>query len=592
MNIPRPEYPRPRLVRDKWINLNGEWQFEIDHTDTGVERKFWERDDFNSKIIVPFVPESKLSGIEYVDFMPAVWYKRTFSVPEEWKNGRVILHFGAVDYKCEVWINGKSLGLDPGGYKNFAYDGALRGINGKTVGCHIGGYTPFEYDITSKLVDGDNTVVVYAADDTRNRLQPSGKQSDRYYNYGCLYTRCTGIWQTVWLEYVPKTYVQKLKLTPDVDNKKLDVVLSLNERYEGTVKVKALYDGRVVSYKEIKNAAKYSEFSLPIEEMHLWFPDSPELYDLEIEVGEDTVKSYFGMRKVAIKGYAIEINDKPIYQRLVLDQGYYPDGIYTAPTDEDLKRDIELSKKVGFNGARLHMKVFEPRLSYWTDKLGYLLWGEYPNWGLDEGDPAAMLSMLPEWLEAVERDYNSPAIIGWCPFNETRVSRKAQTFITVYNVTRAIDPMRPIIDSSGYVHAKTDIYDVHNYEQDPEKFKATFMPLITGEGEVFVNHRGHEFYEGQPYFVSEFGGTHWDIDADGTVGWGYGKAPEDIEEVYRRFEGLVTTLLENPKMCAFCYTQLTDVMQEKNGIYSFDRREKFDAERLYKIMTKKAAIEK
>ncbi len=568
-SIPRPEYPRPRLVRDEWMNLNGKWQFEIDHSDTGNERKFWERTDFNSEIIVPFVPECKLSGLEYVDFMKAVWYRRTFEIPDSWKSGRVLIHFGAVDYRSQVWINGK------------------------LVGKHTGGYTPFEFDITDSLTDGENSVVVYAFDDTRDRLQPTGKQCMRYYNFAADYTRCTGIWQTVWLEYVPDVYVAKVKLTPDVDNSKLFAVIGLNKCYDGKLTATASYKGEKVASVSVECGKGYAEFSLPIEHPHLWFPETPELYDLEISVGEDSVKTYFGMRKVAIKGYAIEINDRPIYQRLVLDQGYNPDGIYTAPTEEDIKKDIEMSMAVGFNGARVRMKVFEPAYSYWADHLGYLIWGEYPNWGLDVGDRAALLSMLPEWLEAVERDYNSPALIGWCPFNETQNNRLVPIFTTVYDVTRAIDPMRPIIDSSGWTHGdKTDIFDVHDYDQNPETFAERYKSLITGEGEVYCCFNDKSTYKGQPYFVSEFGGTHWDIDSDGSEGWGYGNAPKSIEEVYYRIEGFVNALLDNPKMCGFCYTQLTDVMQEKNGIYSYDRREKFDRERLYKLMTRRAAIEK
>lgn len=583
MNIPRPEYPRPRLVRadeSKWMNLNGEWQFAIDHGNSGYERKFYEEknsDVFDKKIIVPFVPESKLSGIEYVDFMAAVWYKKVITLPDGWcpKNGNIILHFGAVDYETTVWVNEQKAGY------------------------HRGGYTPFSLDISKLVKKGENTIALYARDDTRDPLQPTGKQVNySYFNSGCHYTRCTGIWQTVWMEYVPEVYVKALKLTPDVDNAKLDIRVTLNtytncDTSGESVTAKASFAGESVSEITAKITGKYADFSLPIENAKLWSLEEPNLYDLEIKVGDDVITSYFGMRKVAIKGYAIEINDKPVYQRLVLDQGYYPDGIYTAPTDDDLRKDVELSKKVGFNGARLHMKVFEPRLSYWADKLGYLLWAEYPNWGLDESNKAALLSMLPEWVEAVERDYNSPAIVGWCPFNETGERRRADIFEVVYDVTRAIDPMRPIIDTSGYTHSsKTDIYDVHDYDQNPESFKMRYVPLLTGEGEVYRNHPRSEWYGGQPYFVSEFGGTHWDIDQKpGDAGWGYGQAPKSMEEFYTRFEGLINVLLDHPKMCAFCYTQLTDVYQEKNGIYAFDRREKFDAEKLYKIMSRKAAIE-
>lgn len=556
-----------------WLNLNGVWEFAFDFGNSGRERKMWEAEKYSHEIVVPFAPESKLSGIEYVDFIPACWYRRSVTLPESWstENGRVLLHFGAVDYYAEVRVNGK------------------------LAGSHRGGYTPFVLDVTKLLTAGENIISVFAEDNGRSSLQPTGKQVYySYYNRGCHYTRSTGIWQTVWMEYVPSNYVRNLKLTPDIDNGKLDIVVSLEGDNSGVASVTAVasFAGEEVSSATAVVTGKEATFSLPIPDAKLWEPGAPNLYDLTVTAGEDVVSSYFGMRSVRINGYAIEINNKPVYQRLVLDQGYYEDGIYTAPTDEDLKRDIELSMAVGFNGARLHMKIFEPRFLYHADKMGYLVWGEFPNWGLDESNAASLLSVLPEWLTELERDYNHPSVVGWCPFNETGARRNKDVFRAVYNTTKAIDPMRPVIDSSGYVHVITDIYDVHDYDQNPESFRARYASLETGEGEVFRNNPKEEVYEGQPYFVSEFGGTYWNIDEDPSAAWGYGEAPKSMEEFYTRFEGLINALLDHPKMCAFCYTQLTDVFQEKNGIYAFDRRAKFDSEILRRVMTRKAAIEK
>lgn len=410
------------------------------------------------------------------------------------------------------------------------------------------------------------------------------------------------------MEYVPQSYVSRLKITPCIDggevsfgNVKMqvppyvDVTVTLEGKPSAvdSVTAKASFGGRAVATAAAKVCGKYAALRLYIPDPVLWNVGEPNLYDLEITAGADTVTSYFGMRDVRVNGYAIEINHKPVYQRLVLDQGYYPDGIYTAPTDDDLRRDVELSMAAGFNGARLHMKIFEPRLLYHADRLGYLLWGEFPNWGLDESNPAALLSILPEWICELERDYNHPAVIGWCPFNETGVRRNQEIFKVVYEATRQIDPMRPIIDSSGYVHVLTDIYDVHDYTQDPAELYRHHEALAKDGGPVWQNFPKDDApYKGQPYFVSEFGGTYWNIDENNDPAWGYGKAPETMEEFYTRFEGLTHVLLDNPKMCAYCYTQLTDVFQEKNGIYAFDRRVKFDLARLHEIQSHKAAIEK
>ena len=575
-SIPRGEYPRPQMVRDRWINLNGPWEFEMDHSKSGRARKLQEILHFSSQIIVPFCPESKLSGIEYKDFMAAVWYKREIIVPETWQDGRILLHFGAIDYNSEVWVNGTS------------------------VGTHRGGYTSFLFDITTMIRKGSNTITVCAEDDVRSGLQPAGKQSVKYHSYECSYTRTTGIWQTVWLEYVPWDYISSFKLIPDAENRCIHIEAKCIVSQKGyTFQAAASFDGKAMGISKAVMLGDKVRITLPLLDVYLWEPGIPNLYDLELSLYKDEacidlVKSYIGLRTISLDKYAFRINGKSIFQRLVLDQGYYPDGIYTAPSDEALKKDIEISIGLGFNGARLHEKIFEPRYLYWADKLGYLVWGEHANWGLDVTTAKGLERFLPEWLECLERDFNHPSIIGWCPFNETWDLPETGTRVNeevlkiVYKVTKMVDTTRPVIDSSGAYHFITDIYDVHDYEQDVDKFIKHHEPSKT-DGEFFDLQDHRQTYGGQPYFISEYGGIGWN--PDNKDGWGYGMQPTNEEEFISRYKGLTETLLNHPKMFGFCYTQLYDVEQEINGLYTYERRAKFNPEIIKSINNQKAAIE-
>ncbi|TCN01128.1 glycosyl hydrolase family 2 [Paenibacillus sp. BK033] len=580
LTIPRPEYPRPQWVRPDWINLNGQWQFEIDHGKSGKERGFQEPGfELSGTITVPFCPESRLSGVEYKDFMAAVWYKREITLPDEWANGgRILLHFGAVDYEAEVWVNGTA------------------------VGRHRGGYSSFSFDVTFAVSAGSNVITVYAVDDQRSGRQPRGKQCGGYFSSGCDYTRTTGIWQTVWLERVPETYLAGMKLVPDPDNACAHLELQLGGsgvQVGTTLAVNASYDGATAGSASGTVSGPSSRLTLPLSEVHLWEPGNPQLYDLEISLVRDgqtldTVRSYFGLRCVKLDGMAFRINGNSVFQRLVLDQGFYPDGVYTAPSDEDLRKDIEISMELGFNGARLHEKIFEPRFLYWADKLGYLVWGEHANWGLDITTSEGLAGFLPEWLEGMERDFNHPALIGWCPFNETwdkdGTKQNNEVLRIVYEVTKRMDPTRPVIDTSGNFHVVTDIFDVHDYDQNPETFKARYEPMKNG-GEVFNTFPKRQQYEGQPYFVSEYGGIWWNPEQKDEKSWGYGDRPVSEEAFIARYAGLTDTLLDHPKMFGFCYTQLYDVEQEVNGLYTYDRRAKFDPELIRRINSRKAAIE-
>ena len=576
--IPRNEYPRPQMVRDGWRNLNGTWQFQFDHGRSGRNRGVQNLQKLESTITVPFCPESKLSGVEYKDFIGAVWYKRSFCLAEEELKGRVLLHFEAVNYYCQIWVNGQELGI------------------------HRGGYTPFGYDISGKVKLGENTVVLYVENDVRDPLQPRGKQSEVYNSRGCDYTRNTGIWQTVWLEFVPETYIEKYRCIPDADNGSVSMqVFFAGDPCKGMLQAHVSYQGKTVGSACVQAGSNCVSFSVSLSERHYWEPGKPELYDValssQFENGAmDEVKGYFGLRSVSLGKNAVLINGKPVFQRLVLDQGYYSEGIYTAPSDEILRRDIELSMALGFNGARMHEKVFERRYLYWADKLGYLVWGEYGNWGLDVSRAEALKSYLEPWIDAVDRDFNSPALVCWCPFNETwdRDGRKQDGGVLsgVYYTTKAIDPTRPCIDSSGHYHVVTDIFDIHDYEQDVEVFRSHYAPMAEG-GKVYNNFPNRQHYGGEPYMVTEYGGILWSD--SGEKGWGYGNAPTTVEEFAQRYVGLTQVLLENPQICGFCYTQLYDVEQEKNGLYTYGRERKFSQEiygRLKNAMTARAAIEK
>jgi hypothetical protein len=338
---------------------------------------------------------------------------------------------------------------------------------------------------------------------------------------------------------------------------------------------------------------------LSLTDVSTWSTASPTLYDLNVSLqpaagDQDNVGSYFGMRSVSLSDRAILLNGKPVFQRLVLDQGFYPQGIYTAPDDDALKNDILISQGLGFNGARLHQKLFEPRFLYWADRLGYLVWDEFPNWGLDVSEPRALEVFLPQWLEAIERDYSHPSVVGWCPFNETQTDQDPGVLRGVYRATKAADRTRPVIDTSGYQHVETDIYDVHNYDQNPATFSAAYAALADG-GEPFRNRPDRDApYLGQPYFVSEYGGIWWNPGQADEVGWGYGGVsgrPVSPEQFIERYRALTDALLDHPRMCALCYTQLCDVEQEVNGLYTYDRRPKFDPHIFHRINSRKAAIE-
>ena len=592
--LPRAEYPRPQFERADWVNLNGTWTCSFDFSGSGMEREFYKSKGFDKQITVPFCPESKLSGIGYTDFIEHFWYQRSIFIPQEWTGKNILLHFGAVYYKSEVYI-----------------DGVL-------ADRHFGGTSSFTVDITSLVKPGStHSLVVYAESDVRGAQPPAGKQNLQYASYACNYTRTTGIWQTVWMEAVHPEGLQSVQLLPDIDQQQLIVRPRFYKELGGKLQV-TLKDGDKVVAKETVSASSLASVVLPVKKMKTWSPESPFLYDLEYKVMDkagnvvDEVKGYAGMRKVHIEGNKIYLNNKPYYQRLVLDQGFYPDGIWTAPSDDALKKDIELSMAAGFNGARLHQKVFEERFYYWADKLGYLTWGEASSWGMDCNDVVTARNFISEWCEIVERDRNHPSLLIWTPTNEEFWPDRVQyprLMQDLYKVTKMIDPTRPFHGASGGTHIATDIWTVHNYEQDPAKLKeqlyngGKLMQAPKWEIQLMPKNIGYnglkytdqyvfpEYKKDMPYLIDEFGGIKWNpsqqMERAQNVSWGYGEPPRSLEEFYSRLEGLVDTVLSlSGDIWGYCYTQLTDVEQEQNGIYYYDRTPKFDMKRIHAIFSK------
>lgn len=583
--IPRPEYPRPQFFRESsWINLNGSaWSYEFDFGQSGVARGLCGSKGFSKPINVPFCPESKLSGVGYTDFIPAMFYHRKLAIPAEWRGKRILLNFGAVDYECEGFINGVS------------------------VGCHRGGSSSFSFDLTGHVTaGGEYDFVLYVKDDVRSGVQASGKQSVNYASNGCHYTRVTGIWQTVWLEAVAPNGLKRCRVTPDWDNGAFSFTPEYWSSPAGCrLRIAVNAGGDNAAYGEF-SAASGATHVLPLNIRRAWSPEDPFIYDIIFELLDaesrviDRVVSYAGLRKIEVVGNRVFLNGVELFQRLVLDQGFYPDGIWTAPSDEALKRDIMLSQAAGFNGARLHQKVFEERFHYWADKLGYLTWGETPSWGaafLGVGGAGALsrenywhgaYNFSNEWREIILRDVNHPSIIVWTPANETATGADLVGYRHImselYMLTKALDPTRPVNDTSGYYHVKSDLWTVHLYTGSAAELEAQLCP----EGAEVYSRPEECGYCGQPYLLDEFGGFGYappERKLYSERSWSY-YGFERMDEVLARISEQVDVVIKHG-LAGYCYTQLTDVEQEENGIYNYDRSEKFPMDKVREIFLRR-----
>ena len=578
MRPPRPEYPRPTLVREDWISLNGTWEFDFDDTNVGMDQQWYLNRKLTRSIVVPFPFQSDLSGIGDRGFHDVVWYRRVFDVPDGFRGRRMLLHFGAVDYLAAIWLNGEPIGQ------------------------HRGGYVPFNCDITD-IVRRNGNVLVLRVEDTQSPEQPRGKQSVALNSSGCTYTRTTGIWQTVWLEPVSPHYIQHVRCTPDVDEGRVEVTAKLSGRTDRTrLHVAVSFGGQRETEVHLGVAADDVQFTIGLKAPRLWSPEAPNLYDLLLELVEDgsvvdRALVYFGLRKVEVSGSHIKLNGKPLYQRLVLDQGFWPDGIYTAPNDDAFKADIELAKALGFNGVRMHQKIADPRYLYWADHLGLLVWAEMP--ACFEFTDAAVANFAREWPQLIRRDYNHPCIIAWVPFNETwgiagvKDSSRQQEFVgEIAAMTRSLDTTRLVVDNSGWEHLDTDIVDIHDYTGDAAELARRLKPLKLdklnlGDRKVMVD--GVQ-YSGQPVIVSEYGGISLQSVREGD--WGYGKAAASTRELVRRYRELTNVLLASKSLAGFCYTQLYDIEQETNGLATYDRKPKVKPATIAAINTGRALAAK
>ena len=578
-NLPDTAYPRPQLQRDDWLCLNGSWKFTFD--DNGEFVRPGDISKWTHTIEVPFAPESIKSGIGDTGFHSNCWYEREFDLPVG--EGRVLLHFGAVDYCARVWVNDQ-----------FMVE-------------HEGGHTPFSVDITPVLnKNGPQRLTVWAQDDPYDLAKPRGKQDWQLEPHSIWYPRTSGIWQTVWAERVPATYIDRIRWTPHFERWEIGFeAFVAGELQDGVqIKVKLTVGNQLLvndSY-EVLNGEVHRRIALSdpgIDDYRnglLWSPEKPTLINAQIQLWYedkllDEVKSYTAMRTVKIQRDSFMLNGRPYYLRLVLDQGYWPDTLMTAPSDEALRLDVELVKSMGFNGVRKHQKIEDPRFLYWADVLGLLVWEEMPS--AYRFTPKAVERITREWTEVILRDVSHPCIVVWVPFNESwGVPNLVETEAhrdyvqALYYLTKTLDPTRPVIGNDGWESATTDIIAIHDYDNNPHRLAKRYGPEVKltdlldrgRPGGRVLTLDGYP-HHGQPVMLTEFGGIAYanreNPEAD--KAWGYVRY-SDICELQTQYAALLEEVNKIEMFSGFCYTQFTDTFQEANGLLYADRTPKFPLE--------------
>ncbi len=587
------DYPRPQFVRKDWTNLNGNWDFGFDDDNKGEAEGWYEGFQTEREICVPFTYETKKSNIHDQEVHHFVWYSRRFQAQKEKLSGnKLFLHFEGSDFLTKVWINGKFAGM------------------------HEGGYSRFSFDITNLVKDGENLVTV-KAEDHMDPQQPRGKQRWVSENFGCWYVQTTGIWKTVWMEYVPDICLSSVKMTPNLPEGRLELEYTVDcpaapdgRRLE--VEAVVSFEGRFITRTITGIGKNPTKVSIDLEAaeaenpwgIRTWTPAAPQLYDISFCTrydGEvcDEAGSYFGMREIRIDGPNILLNGAPLYQRLILDQGYWEETHLTPPDEDALIEDIDKIHALGYNGLRKHQKTEDERFLYWCDVKGMLVWSEAPA-AYIYSDRAVEL-FTGEWLDIVKQNYNHPSIITWTPINESwgvpqiETSRKQQHFTEgIYHLTKSVDQYRPVIVNDGWEHTVSDIITLHDYEEKGEVLRKRYTEykdeIMTAE--VYHSTSKSAFangfsYRGQPVMISEFGGIAFDSDKEG---WGYGNKVNTKEDFLKRFESITTAIKEIPYVCGYCYTQVTDVQQEVNGLMDIRRNFKVDPEKVKEINEKRVAF--
>ncbi|GHE94892.1 beta-galactosidase [Amycolatopsis deserti] len=583
--------PRPQLVRPEWFDLGGPWGFAFDDDDRGLDGDwFASADPFDRTITVPYPPESELSGVRATEPHTVVWYRREFDAPPIPDGHRLILHFAAVDYAASVWINGILLGS------------------------HEGGQTPFSFDITSALrASGPQVIVLRAEDRPDEGTQPRGKQDWHHDPHDIWYHRTTGIWQPVWAEVVPALHLRELHWTPDLTRASVSCEgeLSAAPGEAVTVRVVLRHRDEILAEQSVRVDRRRFRFDVAVPALRhgqdrsrlLWSPENPVLIDAAVELHAaeaptDAVSSYLGLREVGVADGRFLLNHLPYYPRMVLEQGYWPQSHLAAPDAVALRREVELIKELGFTGVRVHQKAEDPRFLFWCDRLGLLVWGETAN--AYEFAPEAVERLTREWLEILRRDRSHPCIVTWVPVNESwgvpdiaTAPAQAHFVRSLYHLTKSVDPSRPVIGNDGWEIPEADILGVHDYAPTGEALSTRYGDTDTWRRTLAERRPGGrrlllgDLAPGRPVMLTEFGGLSY-VPAEDEKWFGYSTVADD-EELVARLDQLVTAVLSSPALAGFCYTQLTDTEQERNGLLTADRTPKVDPARIRAILTRPAA---